>query len=385
MNQKSIRVLVTGGAGFIGSRLTRYLLAGGIRVVILDNLSKQIHGDVPKDLNWLECENVDFIRGSVTNPRDLEEAINGVTHIVHLAAETGTGQSMYDISKYCLVNTQGTANIFNLLANTKHHSIKRVVLSSSRSVYGEGAYVCKSCNLKDKIQRVTVRDFEKLSKHIWDPICSSCSNSLVPIATPEDHAVEPASIYAATKYAQEDLVRIGCKSMGIDFAICRLQNVYGDGQSLFNPYTGILSIFTTRIRRGQELPVFEDGQESRDFVHVDDVAKSLFLCVTKIEPISQVINIGSGVPTSVLVVAQTLSNCLGQSPRIRITSEFRVGDIRHNFADIRRMNSVLGYGPSVLLSDGIRRFCDWALTKPIAEDRLDVANSELRARKLMGN
>lgn len=377
-------VLVTGGAGFIGAHLSKLLLSSGFNVRILDTLSPQIHGKVPHGLEWLEDPRVDFLRGSVTDRQTLTSALEGVAYVVHLAAETGTGQSMYEMARYNEVNSQGTAVLLDLLANSANHSVKRIVLASSRSIYGEGAYVCLACG--DAVGRVfpDSRPASQLAAHRWEPLCKRCGSALTAIATKEDDRVRPASIYAATKFAQEDLVRVACEALGIGYAILRLQNVYGEGQSLQNPYTGILSIFSTRVRRGLQLTAFEDGLESRDFVHVTDVAQAMLLSLTLAKSPNTVINVGSGVATSVLDMAVCLSEALGHAPDIRVTAEYRLGDIRHNFADIDRLGEVLGYTPQVSLRDGLRRFCDWVLTQPLPEDLLDRANAELKARKLMG-
>lgn len=378
-----IKVLITGGAGFIGSHLSKLLIAENIPIRIVDSLSPQIHGALPEGLDWLADERVEFIRGSITDRQMLEAALNGITHIIHLAAETGTGQSMYEMARYNEINSQGTALLLDILANRPDRSIQRLILSSSRSIYGEGAYVCQTCG--DPTRRIFpgARSAVQLAAHHWDPLCPNCNAPLVAVPTQENDPVRPASIYAATKYAQEDLVRIACDALGIGYAILRLQNVYGEGQSLKNPYTGILSIFSTRIRRGLVLPIFEDGLETRDFVHVEDVARAMYACIISPEPANKIINVGSGVGTSVMDVARLLATSLERDVPIRVTSQFRLGDIRHNVADITLLRELVQGGPRVELADGLDRFAAWVLTQPLPEDGLDRANAELRARKLM--
>jgi len=372
-------VLVTGGAGFIGSHLVPKLLASGFKVRILDSLSAQVHGQVPVDLEWLSSEGVEFIRGDVTRQTDWERALLGVDGIVHLAAETGTGQSMYQVAKYNEVNTQATALMLDALGKVSHQ-VKRIVLSSSRSIYGEGAYVHPVTNLR--IYPIA-RSAETLANAQWEPVCPETGDVLKLVATKESDLISPASIYAATKYAQEDLVRIGCQAMGIGFAIFRLQNVYGERQSLNNPYTGILSIFSTKIRMDSQLPLFEDGEESRDFVHVDDVTDALLKGLMVSPAPNTAINVGSGVATSVRTVAEELTRAFGKEPNVVVTGQFRVGDIRHNYADITRLKDLLGLEPKVSLKDGLHRFATWVLEQPLPEDQLEKANKELRDRKLM--
>lgn len=383
MNMSSVKVLVTGGAGFIGGRLVASLLDKGFSVRVLDSLSSQIHGAVPQGLDWLRDGRVDFRRGSIAQRSDVEDALEGVTHVVHLAAETGTGQSMYEIERYNLVNSQGTAILLDVLANSSSHAVRRIVLASSRSVYGEGAYRCGPCGSEGERIFPDTRPAEQLAKHQWEPLCPRCQSPLTMVATRETDQIRPASIYAATKYAQEELVRVACESQGIGYAILRFQNVYGEGQSLNNPYTGILSIFSTRVRRGLELTAFEDGLETRDFVHVDDIVEAIHRCLIVPNSVNDVVNVGSGVATSVLGVAEMLTVALGFVPNIRVTGDYRLGDIRHNVADIERLKNLLGYVPKVSLEEGLRRFANWVLTQPLPEDRLDKANAELRARKLM--
>lgn len=376
-------ILITGGAGFIGSHLARHLLADGMQLRILDPLAPQIHGSLPQGLEWLAGDRIEFVRGSVTDRRTVDSALEGITHVVHLAAETGTGQSMYELARYNEVNSQGTAVLLDILANRRDHGVKRIVLSSSRSVYGEGAYTCPACVPPTGRQFPGARPAAQLAAHRWEPLCSFCSGPLVAVPTREEDPVRPASIYAATKYAQEDLVRVACEALGIGYAILRLQNVYGEGQSLKNPYTGILSIFSTRIRRGLDLPIFEDGLESRDFVHVDDVACAMRACLVSTQSIDRIVNVGSGVGTSVMDVARQLVTSLGGSVPVRVTSEYRLGDIRHNVADITRLQELLQGGPRISLAEGLDRFAAWVKAQPLPEDQLDRANAELRERKLM--
>lgn len=373
-------VLVTGGAGFIGSHLVPKLLASGMRVRILDPLTTQVHGLLPTNLDWLMQPGIEFVRGSVTNRDDWERALLDVDCIVHLAAETGTGQSMYQVSRYNEVNSQGTALMFDVLGKGPTGKVKRIILSSSRSVYGEGAYIDPSNN--ERVSPLS-RSGDALSRGEWEPVSTITKSKLTLVATKETDPIVPSSIYAATKYAQEDLVRIGCDSMGIDYAIFRLQNVYGERQSLNNPYTGILSIFSTKIRRNSELPLFEDGNESRDFVHVDDVTDALLAGLLSVQPVNTIINVGSGRASTVREVAEELSRVFGKEPNIVVTGEFRIGDIRHNYADISRLENILGLTPKVSLQDGLRRFAKWVMLQPIPEDRLAQANQELRDRKLM--
>ncbi len=378
-------VLVTGGAGFIGSHLVPLLAAEGRRVRVFDALAPQIHGMLPNPgLEWLTTTpGVEFVRGSVTNEGDLRTVLEGVSTVVHLAAETGTGQSMYEIDRYCRENVQGTALLMHLLANGAAPAVRRVVLASSRSVYGEGAYVYVDREDAGRITP-TSRSAEAMRAGQWEPLCPKTGAALKVVPTREDDRTAPASIYAATKLAQEDLIRITCESVGIGYAILRLQNVYGEGQSLNNPYTGILSIFSTRIRRGLELPIFEDGLESRDFVHVADVATAFAAAVQAKTSANCVVNVGSGVATSVMDIARSLCRAFDTSESIRVTGQFRLGDIRHNVADIGRMRERLGLAPKITLEEGLRRFAVWVQGQSLPEDRLAQANAELEKRKMMG-
>lgn len=378
-------VLITGGAGFIGSHLATRLVKNGHRVRILDTLSPQIHGMLPThSLDWLtSTDGVEFCRGSVTIEAELMAALKDATAVVHLASETGTGQSMYQIDRYCRENVQGTALLMQLLANGAAPSVRRVLLASSRSVYGEGAYVPAASPQGVRITPLP-RTAETLRDRRWEPTFPGTDEALKAVPTREDDKTAPASIYAATKLMQEDLVRISCDSMGLGYAILRLQNVYGEGQSLSNPYTGILSIFSTRIRRGLELPIFEDGLESRDFVHVSDVVAAFAAAIESPTPVNDLINVGSGVATSIIEVARALSRAFAADERVRVTGEFRLGDIRHNLADVGRLKDRLGVVPAVSLEDGLNRFASWVKEQSLPEDQLAQANEELVKRKMMG-
>ncbi|AIY40055.1 UDP-glucose 4-epimerase [Collimonas arenae] len=371
-----MNILITGGAGFIGQNLTYSLLKRGFKIRILDNFSPQIHviRDLPDDL----VDQVELIRADVRDRAALIQALADIDGIVHLAAETGTAQSMYQIAHYNDVNSQATAQLMDVLANAPH-SIKKIVLASSRSIYGEGAYDCKVHGIVYPGARSAVQ----LKSHQWDPVCPHCGDVITAIPTPEVARPSPASIYAATKYAQEDLIRIAGDSLGIGTTILRFQNVYGAGQSLNNPYTGILSIFSTRIRRGMSLPIFEDGQESRDFVHVSDVVCAIELALLNDAANGGTFNVGAGEPTSVLQIANMLVDALGGKVRPGVTAQYRLGDIRHCYADLSEIRTKLKFEPQISLIKGIEAFASWVLSQPLPEDGLDKANEELKKRKMM--
>jgi dTDP-L-rhamnose 4-epimerase len=373
-------ILITGGAGFIGAHLARQAMESGRAVRILDNLSPQVHGGDPA---YEPPAGAEFLRGDVTKREDWVTALEGVDTVVHLAAETGTGQSMYEIDRYYRVNVHGTAVLFDVLANSAR-SVDRIVLASSRSVYGEGAYLCRSCAPQGRRCFPETRLPEQLAKRDWSPRCPDCDSPVEAVATREDDRLSPASIYAATKLAQEQLVGVACKAMGIGHSILRFQNVFGEGQSLGNPYTGILSIFSTRIRLGLPLPIFEDGEETRDFVHVEDAANALLACVKTARPEGGTVNVGSGEATSVMQVAKLLCRVMESDIVPHVSGEYRVGDIRNNFADIHRLEKVTGFRPRITLRSGLERFCSWVAEQPVPADMLEQANAELKARRMMG-
>ncbi len=302
------KVLITGGLGFIGRHVAGQLVEQGCQVLLFDNLSPQTHGEVPDFPmpGLLRHPRVAVFRGDVIRPADWEKVLHDVRYVVHLAAETGTAQSMYEISRYAETNVLGTAALLNYLANRKH-GIRKVILASSRSVYGEGAYRCAVCGPVYPPQRSK----NMLSLGQWEPQCPSCDGRIETTATPENAKLAPASIYAATKLAQEDLLRIATKALGIPAVILRVQNVYGEGQSLRNPYTGILSIFANQLRLGKTLNLYEDGQESRDFVHVSDMARAVALALSTDGSDVDTLNVGSGRATSIEEIALLLRERFG--------------------------------------------------------------------------
>jgi dTDP-L-rhamnose 4-epimerase len=377
---KKDKILITGGLGFIGMEVAKLLVEQKRRVILFDNLSPQIHGAVPdlSSLSLLSSANVEAVRGDVRRQDDWGAVLADVGCVIHLAAETGTAQSMYEISRYVETNVAGTASLLNYLANHKH-DVAKIILASSRSVYGEGAYLCARCGLVYP----STRTEEMLLSKRWQQGCPTCKNPIVATATSEDAKTAPASIYAATKLAQEDLVRIAGKALGIPNVIFRFQNVYGEGQSLKNPYTGILSIFSNQLRAGKTINLYEDGQESRDFVHISDVARAVVLGASGDGADGSTLNVGSGRPTTVERIAVLLMERLGVETQPMISGQYRLGDIRHGYADTTAIHKQLGFAPEISLEQGMDRFVAWVQKQRVEPDRLDAATQELVSRGLM--
>lgn len=370
-----MNILITGGLGFIGAHLGAALVQAGHGVTLLDSLSSQIHGEVPQPF---VPAGVSVIRADVRELVDRFDVVDGKDVVFHLAAETGTAQSMYRIRHYVDVNEAGTAALLEAMAKCERRP-RQVVLSSSRSVYGEGAY--RRADGRQGVMLPPPRSRAQLASGQWEHVADD-GTALEPIATPEAMLPAPGSVYAATKAAQELLLASASDALDFTSTVLRFQNVYGEGQSLRNPYTGIISIFFNRARQGLEIPVYEDGEESRDFVHVDDVVRALVRSIEAPLPNGAVINIGAGVATSVLELARTLLTAASFSVPVRVTGQYRVGDIRHCFADLDRMAGLLGLRPEVSLQEGLRRFCAWASTQPVHVDRLEEATAELRRKGL---
>jgi len=370
-------ILITGGAGFIGSNLALKLITKGYEVTVLDNLSVQIHGENPeKDSPLYNSikDKVKFIKGDVVNIGDWEKAIKGQDVIVHYAAETGTGQSMYEVNKYIEVNVQGTAIMLDILVNMPNN-VKKVVVASSRSIYGEGRYLSKELGYVYPKHReegdMGRKDFEVKYPN---------TSILELVATDEESKIHPSSVYGITKQNQEQMVMTVCPTKNIAAVAFRYQNVYGPGQSLSNPYTGILSIFSTQIKNGNGINIFEDGKETRDFVYIDDIVDATILGIEKEEADGEVFNVGTGVPTDVVTVANSLIKNYKTEVPLTITGNYRLGDIRHNYADLTKIRTKLGFFPKINFQQGIKNFTDWVNTQEVKEDNYEKSIAEMKEK-----
>lgn len=373
-------VLITGGAGFIGSNLALELIRKNYKVTILDNLSRQIHGEAPLETSPLYrsvADKVTFIKGDVTNRSDWEKAIADNHIIVHLAAETGTGQSMYEIQKYVTVNITGTAIMLDYLTNNKHN-VEKIIIASSRAIYGEGKYFAENTGYVYPESRSP----QNLCNGIFEVTYPGIEEPLKLVATDENARIHPTSVYGITKQNQEQMVMSVCKAIGIHPVAFRYQNVYGPGQSLSNPYTGILSIFSTLIKNGKTINIFEDGEESRDFVYINDVVVATILGIEKEEANGNIFNVGTGTPTSVRTVAETLIRCYNTNTPIEINGNYRIGDIRHNYADLTKIKTLLGFNPAYTFEQGIQNFTKWVNQQEIKVSKYDQSIQEMKSKGL---
>ncbi len=374
-------VLITGGAGFIGSNLSFKLIDKGYTITVLDNLSQQIHGndaEITSSLYNSIKNKVNFIKGSVTSKADWQKALVGIDVIVHFAAETGTGQSMYEIERYVNVNIVGTAIMLDILANTKHR-VKKIIVASSRSIYGEGKYFSEELGIVYPSHR-SAKDMDNAE---FEVKYSGCLKPLQLLATDESSKIHPSSVYGITKQNQEQMIMTVCPTIGINPVSFRYQNVYGPGQSLSNPYTGILSIFSTLILNNKGINIFEDGKESRDFVFIDDVVNATVLGMEKNEANNEIFNVGTGIAVNVLEVANTLIKHYGKDVPINISGNYRLGDIRHNFADISKISLLLGFQPTVDFQNGILLFSKWVLSQTIQASKYEESIKEMRDKGLL--
>jgi len=365
-----VRILVTGGAGFIGRHTVRRLAANGHFVRVLDSLVPEVH-EGSGDPVFLP-RNVEFERGDVRDPAALARALNGISGVLHLAALTGVGQSMYQWDRYVDANVRGTATLLQAILETKA-KVKRIVLASSRAVYGEGAFSCPAHGPVEP----QPRHLEQLENGRFCPACPCCGTDLQAMPTSESKSPHPASVYAFTKLQQEQLVRHFGDAFGVQVVNLRYFNVYGSEQSLNNPYTGIVSIFFSRIRSGTPIRLYERGLPLRDFVHVQDVAHANELALVHPLPDSSTLNVGSGIAARIGEVAGYLGAACGQDVQLETTPEFRVGDVFACYADLESARSILGFSPRISLQEGLREFASWAATEK-SSDRLAQAEAELR-------
>lgn len=373
-----MNVLITGGAGFIGSRLARKLHDTGASVTVLDTLSEQVHGPDAVFPSALE-DVARCVVGDVRDRKVMRELIAGQEVIVHLAAETGTGQSMYQVEHYADVNLQGTAVLFDLLVNERPFSLRKLVVASSRAIYGEGQYHCP----EHGSVYPSARTEEAMSAGRFDPVCPRCDGAVTIEPTGEATPHGPSSFYGLTKQVQEQMVLMFASTLGVDGFAMRYQNVYGPGQSLSNPYTGILAVFSNLVRQGKGLNIFEDGEESRDFVFVDDVVDATAaVCREDVNGV-MALNVGAGKRTTVLEVAHAVIDYYGANVPVEVTGAYRVGDIRHNVADISRIQALTGFSPKWAFADGLKAFLDWANTHDAADSGFDRSLKELSDRQLL--
>ena len=366
-------ILITGGAGFIGCHLAAALLQRGYQVRVLDSLIAQVHGErtIPARLD----PEAQFVHGDVRDEAALRRALRGVDRVVHLAAEVGVGQSMYAVDRYVSVNDYGTAALFQQLIE---RPVRRVVVASSMSIYGEGLYRDVEGALYESVTRAPRLHPDEA----WDPLDAQ-GRALIPVPTPESKRPTLASVYAITKYAQERLTLTLTAPYGMEGVALRLWNVYGAGQALSNPYTGVLAIFAARLLHGQRPMIFEDGQQRRDFVHVEDVVRAFVLALEHERAVGQTYNVASGRARSVQEVAVALAAAMGR-PDLgpEMAGKARAGDIRHNIADIGRIRAELGYDSNRDFTRDLAQLAEWVAAQQ-AEDRVPQARRELEARGLV--
>lgn len=373
-----MRILITGGAGFIGSHLARHLLSQGWQVTILDNFLPQVHTD-RAELDADIASQITLIKGDVADLATLKKALEHAEYVVHLAAETGTGQSMYEVCRYERTNLGGTAALYELLSKKIARRPRRIVVASSRAIYGEGAYRCE----RDGIVYPSPRSADDKRRGKFDPVCPLCGSTCGSVPTPESAPLQPSSFYGFTKQGQEQTALLFGQVLEIPTVALRYQNVYGPGQSLANPYTGILAIFSNLAREGMPIRVFEDGAESRDFVYVDDVVRATIASLTADLTACHAINVGSNQRTTVIEVANIVNSFYGNRSRVEITGAFRDGDIRHGLADLSLAGQLIGYEPQWKFADGIQNFLEWANRSEPSSDGYDRSLAELKQRGLL--
>jgi len=368
-----VKILVTGGCGFVGSHLVDRLIKDGHKLRVIDLLEPQVHGNKkPAYLN----KDAEYIFADIRNREKLKKAMRDIEVIFHKAAQVGVGQSMYQIEKYVSHNSLGTAVLLDLLVNTKNR-VKKLICASSMSIYGEGAYRCDSCGEVHP----RLRQEKQLKRKDWEMKCPKCSKDVSAIPTNEDKPLFPTSIYATTKRDQEE----ACLEIGIAYKIptvaLRYFNIYGSRQSLNNPYTGVAAIFLSRVKNNNPPLIFEDGKQSRDFIHVSDIVEANILAMKKKEADYDFFNVGTGIPHSILDVANTIIELYKKDLKPLVLEKFRAGDIRHCYADISRIKDKLGFTPKVSFEEGMRDLIEWSDSQK-AKDSTAKAQAELKKRGL---
>jgi dTDP-L-rhamnose 4-epimerase len=361
-------VLITGGAGFIGSYVADELINTGYRVRVLDGLLEQVHGPQASRPAYLHSD-AELVHGDVRDAEDIRQALEGIDAVYHFAAAVGVGQSMYDVAHYTSVNNLGTAVLLETLIQ---QPVQRLIVASSMSIYGEGYYRAPDGSLHTGQQR----SVEQYEQGQWELVLAD-GTPLTPVPTPEHKAPVPSSVYALSKYDQEVMCLVVGQAYNIPAVALRFFNVYGPRQSLSNPYTGVMAIFASRYLNRKPPLVFEDGQQQRDFVSAYDVAQACRLALEKPQAAGEVFNVGSGQQSTVLELAEKMADVLGlQRICPEVLGKYRAGDVRHCFADISKARRILGYAPRVSLEEGFKELCQW-LEGQVAVDRVDQASQKL--------
>jgi dTDP-L-rhamnose 4-epimerase len=370
------KILVTGGAGFIGSHIVEELITRGHSVLVLDSLVEQVHGPAARRPAYLYAA-AEFMQGDVRDKAVLRRALDGIEVIFHEAAEVGVGQSMYEVTRYVGGNTYATAVLLEVLAN-EPHTVRRLIVASSMSIYGEGAYLCPQHGRIHPSLRLE----KQLSRKEWEVQCPTCGQRSEPIGTAEDKPLFPTSIYAISKMDQELMCLAMGRAYNIPTVALRYFNVYGPRQALSNPYTGVAAIFSGRLLNNKPPVIFEDGLQSRDFIHVTDIARANVLAMEHTEVAYEVFNVGTGCGTTIQSVAMALSRALGLDIQPEIVGGFRSGDIRHCVADINKARQLLGFEPQVRFEDGLSDLVNWVKTQS-AIDRMEQARGDLQRHGLI--
>ncbi|ADQ67270.1 nucleoside-diphosphate-sugar epimerase [Halogeometricum borinquense DSM 11551] len=371
-------VLVTGGAGFVGSHIVDELVASGYDVTVVDNLTEQVHDDEPDYLN----DEAEYVWGDVRDRELMTELLEEADVLNHQASAVGVGQSMYEIEKYVEVNTLATARILDIIVN-EDISLEKIVVASSMSIYGEGAYHCPE---EDTLHYPSLRGSETMAEGQWEHVCPDCGTELEPIATSEKKPRESTSVYAISKKDQEELTLSVARSYDIPAVALRYFNIYGSRQALGNPYTGVCAIFSSRIKNDNPPLIFEDGEQTRDFIHISDIARANRLAMERDEAEDVALNLGTGNPKTITEIAETLIDLYGKSDELEpeIANDFRQGDIRHCYADTSRAAELLDFKPSVTFEEGMRELVEWGREQD-AQDNFEEAHAELEDKGLVGD